>query len=401
MAMLGRADMKSTDCLCVIPARGGSKGIPGKNLCTVGGIPLVGRSVLAARSSRAITRVVVSTDDPKIAEVARQYGGEVIVRPAELASDSASSESALLHVLEELRQTNAVDPELVCMLQCTSPFTTGPQIDATVQALVSEGADCALTVAPATRFLWRRDADGGAAPVNHDMHTRLRRQEMQPDYVETGAVYVMRREGFVKAGHRFFGTIALNEVPGEYGLEIDSLTDLNAAQLLHSLIDVRSLEEALPRPLQALALDFDGVLTDNRVWVAQDGRESVACSRADGFGLTQVRDSGLPLVVISAERNPVVEERCAKLGIQCMSGVSDKRTVLVAWLAKVGATPETAVFMGNDTADVDCLSMVGCGIAPADAHDSARRAARVVVPAFGGRGAVRLVCEAIMERSGE
>jgi len=116
----------------------------GKNLSRVGGIPLVQRAVAAARGATTIDRVVVTTDDPAIAAAARAAGSEVIDRPAELAGDDASSESAVLHVLDQLRDAGDPDPDLVVMIQCTSPFVLAADVDGVVGALESHGADCAF-----------------------------------------------------------------------------------------------------------------------------------------------------------------------------------------------------------------------------------------------------------------
>ena len=114
--------------LALIPARGGSKGIPGKNLQSVGGVPLIGRTVAAAKASTRVGRVVVSTDDDAIATAAKEYGAEVVRRPAAIASDTASSESALLHALDTLEQQSSLPKQLV-FLQCTSPFTHAAQFN--------------------------------------------------------------------------------------------------------------------------------------------------------------------------------------------------------------------------------------------------------------------------------
>ena len=120
--------------LAVIPARGGSKGIPGKNLQKVGGLSLVARSVQAAFASRGVDRVVVSTEDDAIAGEAQSHGAEVVRRPVAIAGDTASSESALLHALDTLEQQGPL-PSLLVFLQCTSPFTSGAQIDQVLTAL--------------------------------------------------------------------------------------------------------------------------------------------------------------------------------------------------------------------------------------------------------------------------
>ena len=189
--------------LALIPARGGSKGIPGKNLQEVGGHPLVVRCIQAAQASHRVTRVVVSTDDDAIANVSRDAGAEVVQRPKAIAGDSASSESALLHALDELaipaQSPNGLEANLV-FLQCTSPFTTGAEIDKVLAALDQPEINSSFAVAPWHGFLWRADGDG----INHDPNSpRQRRQDLEPSYLETGAIYAMRTARFRAVGQRF------------------------------------------------------------------------------------------------------------------------------------------------------------------------------------------------------
>ena len=153
----------SSAALALIPARGGSKGIPGKNLQGVGGVSLVGRSVAAALASQRVGRVVVSTDDDAIAAEALKHGAEVVRRPAAIAGDTASSESALLHALDCLEEQGPLPAQLV-FLQCTSPFTQGQQIDRVLAALDAAEVNSSFAVAPWHGFLWREDGRWGHQP---------------------------------------------------------------------------------------------------------------------------------------------------------------------------------------------------------------------------------------------
>jgi len=381
-------------CCAVIPARGGSKGIPGKNLKRIAGQPLVAWTIQAAQRASHVQRVIVSTDDPAIAQVAREHGAEVVERPAELSNDTASSEAALLHALEHLEQTQDYRPELLVFLQCTSPLTEAGDIDGAVQQLLDQKADSALSVTRFHYFLWRPLGGGGADGINHDKRVRLRRQDREPEFLETGAVYVMRVAGFRASRHRFFGKTVLYETPAERVCEIDEPIDLQLAEL--RLRQRTSL--GLPAKVAALVMDFDGVLTDNRVSVDQDGRESVQCSRADGMGLELLRKVGLPLLVLSKEENPVVAARCKKLRVRCEQGIEAKLPALHAYCAELGIALENVVYVGNDINDLECLRAVGCGVAVADAHPEALSAARLVLAAKGGEGAVRELCEMILEQ---
>ena len=207
--------------LALIPARGGSRGIPGKNLLTVGDIPLVCRSIRAAQASIAVGRVVVSTDDNAIAAAAEAEGAEVIRRPASIAGDTASSESALLHALDVLEQQGPLEAEMV-FLQCTSPFTTGAQIDAVLTELEAEGCNSSFAVTPWHGFLWRADGQG----INHNPELpRQRRQDLEPVFLETGAIYAMGVTAFRHCGSRFCPPVRPVVLDG-VGPEIDTLEDL-------------------------------------------------------------------------------------------------------------------------------------------------------------------------------
>jgi len=218
--------------LALIPARGGSKGIPKKNIQPLAGKPLLAHSIQSARRTPSIDRIAVSTDDPEIAAVARAYAAEVVWRPPELSNDSATSESALLHALQYYRENQAYTPDLLVFLQCTSPLTLPEDIEGTIQTLLTHNADSALSVAPFHYFLWGYGPNGEVVAINHDKYYRPRRQDRDPQFVETGAVYVMRVPGFLQARHRFFGKIALYHMPLERRLEIDHPIDLQIAEVI-------------------------------------------------------------------------------------------------------------------------------------------------------------------------
>jgi CMP-N-acetylneuraminic acid synthetase len=215
------------DALALIPARGGSKGIPGKNLLEVGGVPLIGRCIRAALSSTRIKRVVVTTDDKTIADVALNYGSEVIRRPKQLAEDDTSSELALLHALDELEATQPLEPH-IAFLQCTAPFTTGDQIDKVLKALDIPGINSSLSVVPFHGFIWLQNGKG----VNHDpTKKRLRRQELEPSFLENGAIYAMKTREFRETHNRFCAKCLPVKVE-PLGPEIDTPSDLAVCRAL-------------------------------------------------------------------------------------------------------------------------------------------------------------------------
>lgn len=383
------------EVLAIIPARGGSKGLPRKNVLPLAGKPLIAYTIEQALAAEQVTRVVVSTDDAEIADVSRCFGAEVIDRPDEISGDAAGSESALLHTLEQLKSAENYRPDLIAFLQCTAPLTTAEDIDGAITALRDQNADSVLAATAFHYFLWRQLPDGTVDGINHEKSARPLRQDREPQYVETGSVYVMKTAGFLAAKHRFFGTTAMYIVAPEHALEIDEPSEFRQAEALLRLRAEEHQQEALPTDPKALILDFDGVLTDNRVIVSQDGAEAVICSRSDGLGLEELRKMGLAVTVISKERNPVVNARCKKLGIECVHGVDDKLTVMTDWLERQGLDCSGAIYVGNDINDLECMRAAGCAVAVSDAHPEAKAVAQIILKRPGGYGAVRELIDSI------
>ncbi len=149
-----------------------------------------------------------------------------------------------------------------------------------------------------------------------------------------------------------------------------------------------------------VVFDFDGVMTDNRVLVAEDGRESVFCSRADGLGLQMLGRAGIGCLILSTETNPVVTARASKLGVECLQvrGVDAKGEALRGIIRDRGLDPAAMAYVGNDVNDIECLGLVGVPICVADAWPAVRRAARYATARRGGDGAVREVCDLLLAR---
>jgi len=221
--------------VCIIPARGGSKGVPRKNLRPLNGRPLVAHSIGHALESESVGRTFVSTDDAEIASVARSLGAEVIERPASISGDTASSESALLHALDSLGETEGYRPELVVFLQATSPLRLPGDIDAAVRTLLDHRADSLFSACVSHEFLWRAERDG-VVPINYNPGRRPRRQEMAPQYRENGSIFVTRREILESTGSRLGGRIAIHEMSLLDSLQIDTEEDF---LLLEAVIAAR------------------------------------------------------------------------------------------------------------------------------------------------------------------
>jgi len=300
-----------------------------------------------------------------------------------------------LHVLSTIQAKGEPLPQWCVFLQCTSPFTRAEDIDGLVRVVRENEADSGFTAVRAHKFLWRVAEGGFAQGVNHDKAVRLRRQDRESEFVENGAAYVMKTAGFLEHKHRFFGKTVLHEVPEYQGFEIDSEEDWQIAETVFRKFAGNMHSSRLPADPQLVVFDFDGVFTDNRVLVDQDGRESVFCDRGDGMAIEWLNRSGIRGLILSKERNPVVAARAKKVGLPVAQAVDGKAEFLKQWCAEKGVDLAKVIYVGNDFNDLECFEIVGCAVAVGDAVPEVKEAADAVLSRPGGCGAIRELIEMI------
>lgn len=223
--------MTRLNVLALIPARGGSKGIPRKNLQPLAGKPLVLHTVEQALQASLVTQTVVSTDDEAIAAVCQAAGARIVRRPPEISGDTASSESALVHALEALSSEGVELPDLVLFLQCTSPLRYSSDIDNAIRTLQEQKADSLLSVSPSHQFLWE-ETEEEVRSINYDFRNRPRRQDMKPQYAENGSIYLFRPKGLLETGNRLSGKVVLYKMDDQSSIDIDSPLDLLLAEAI-------------------------------------------------------------------------------------------------------------------------------------------------------------------------
>lgn len=383
------------DTACIILARGGSKGVPGKNLRPVGGVSLIARAVRAARAAQGVAAVYVSTDDAAIAAEARLHGARIIDRPAELSGDTASSEVGWLHAVPLVRADLPQLDRLV-FLQCTSPFIRGEDIDGCLCEMAARGADCALSVTEDHSFLWGLDRDGLGVGINHnEREQRQRRQDLPPQYCESGAIYCVALAPFLRSGQRFCGKVALYVVDHP-PIEIDSLQDLALCSQIAQAGGQSEIAPARLAGIKAIVMDFDGVHTDNLVLTDQNGVESVRTSRGDGMGMQLLRESArYQMMILSKERNPVVLKRAEKLQLEVHHSVDDKVAALEVWLGERGLTWADLLYVGNDINDQGAMEHAGLSACPSDSHPQILGLADWILPQPGGKGALRAMADVL------
>lgn len=380
--------------IAIIPARGGSKGIEKKNIRMFAGKPLIAHTIEQALSSNLIQRTFVSTDDAGITAVSQAHGAEVIRRPAEISGDATSSEIALLHALDYLENSERLAPDYVVFLQCTSPLRKSHDIDSAVQQLIEENADSLLSVTKSHGFIWQKSGSE-ARSVNYDYNSRPRRQDFGGQYIENGSIYICTNEIMKFNRNRLGGKISIYEMEGWQAFEIDDVADFKLCAWLYEQHLQNEVFVVDSKNLHLIIYDFDGVMTDNRVEVDQNGVETVRVNRSDGLAISELRKRDIPQIIVSTEKNPVVQRRAEKLGIPVSHAVDDKQEFIASYMQERGINPQNVVYVGNDVNDLEAMKIVGMPIAPADAHRAVKKIAKHTTRARGGEGVVRELLDII------
>ena len=411
----GQHGDKMTEVLAIIPARGGSKGIPRKNIRSFAGYPLIAWSIAAGKQSKMVTRVIVSTDDEEIASVAREYGAEVpFLRPVELAQDNTLDLPVFEQALKWLEEIEEYKPEMVVQLRPTSPIRPQNCVDDAISILLQHPrADCVRGVVPAGQNphkMWRiakpdgpmtplLEVPGIAEPYNAP------RQILPPIYWQTGHIDAIRASSISRkrslTGNKIYPLI----IDPRYTVDIDNLSDWAKyeAMVYSGTLDMVSpgrRHRPMPEKIKMIITDFDGVITDGRVWTDENGKETVAASRSDSMRIRQLRERGVEVMILSSEVNNVVKARAGKMGIEAIHGLglNEKGEALKKFLTEKNLDPAQIIYVGNDFNDLPCFEIAGWSVAVADSYPEVIRAADHVLSTPGGYGAIRELCDLVLNK---
>lgn len=215
--------INSSKVIVIIPARGGSKSIPKKNIIDFCGKPLISWSIEQALGSKYVDELYVSTDSKEIGNISKQYGARVIWRPDELATDTSSSEDALLHAMSEIEKSKKID--LVVFLQATSPLRKDDDIDKAIEKFFSESADSLFSAAILEDFFIWESKNDNLSSITYDYKNRGRRQDRKPCYLENGSIYIFKPEIINQYNNRLGGKMTIYAMPLWCSYEIDSIED--------------------------------------------------------------------------------------------------------------------------------------------------------------------------------
>jgi len=402
-----------------IPVRGGSKSIPLKNIKVINGKPLVYWTVAAACDCSSIDVVYVATDSEIIKSTVESFCGEetdrfkkvkVIGRSAESASDTASTEFAMLEFAA------AYDFDNIVLVQATSPMLKGTDLDNGFAIYNEEDTDSVLSAVAQKRFIWNINKEGIANPDNYDVYHRPRRQDFDEYYVENGAFYICSRDDLIRTGNRLSGNIKIAPMSEDTFYEIDEPGDFDVTE---SLMRKRDLKEKKSKiniidlgtdytkkvevdstndiKYKMFLTDCDGCLTDAGMYYSEKGDELKKFNTRDGLAFGMLRSKGILTGVITGERVELNRRRFEKLRIDLMvPGCLNKVEAIKRICQEYNITPADIVYVGDDLIDIDVLKMVGLGCCPKDANQKVIEAASFVTEAKGGEGVIREIVDHLL-----
>jgi len=406
MFPVGNGEMNMN--VAFIPVRGGSKSIPLKNIKIINGKPLVYWTVAAGCDCKDIDVVYVATDSEDIKRAVEQFCSEepdrfakvkVIGRSAESASDTASTESAMLEFAEEYTFDNIV------LIQATSPLLKGRDLDEGFKVYNSEGTDSVLSVVPQKRFTWGVDSKGVATSTNYDVYNRPRRQDFDEYYVENGAFYICSRKDLLRTKNRVSGVIRIVPMNENTFYEIDEPSDWIVVEaLMQKEADANQDAEAAANEepdkckYKMLLTDCDGCLTDGGMYYSEKGDELKRFNTRDGVAMGILRNAGLRIGMVTGEDVELNRRRCRKLKMDIYApGCTDKLKCINQLCEEYGITPEEIIFVGDEVNDYKAIQSVGLSFCPADAHALIKEIATYTTKAKGGEGVIREVVDYLIE----
>ncbi len=377
-----------------IPVRGGSKSIPLKNIKNIAGHPLVYWTAKAANDCKNIDAVYVATDSEEIKNVVNGFGlpkVSVIDRSKESATDSASTESAMLEFASKYEFDN------LYLIQATSPLLTAYDLEQGYAIFENEDTDSVLSVVRQKRFHWKCDDNGLVKPANYDVYHRPRRQEFEGYLVENGAFYITSRKLLLDSKNRISGNIRAYEMDEATYFEIDEPSDWI---IVEKLLEQRTNKEEISKipEIKMFLTDCDGCLTDGGMYYSENGDELKRFCTLDGMGFSFLRKKGIITGIVTGEDRELNRRRAKKLHIDILKGgVENKAEVILQLSDKYKIDLENIAYVGDDVNDLGAVKMVGYGCAVQNAAEEVKAVAKYVTKKRGGTGAVREVIDLIMQ----
>jgi len=375
--------------IAFIPARGGSKSIPEKNIKTFCGKPLIFWNLSSLQESN-VDEIIVATDSLKIKEVVNSFNFskvKVYERSAENSQDTSSTEFAML---EYINSTNLSDEDAFMLVQATSPFTQTKHFNEGLNLFNKH--DSVLSCCQSKRFSWKN----GKA-LNYDINNRPRRQDFQGTLIENGAFYISSVAAIKETKNRISGDISIYQMPEYTYTEIDEPADWIIAESLMKRFVLKKAKIDFSK-IKIFLSDVDGVLTDAGMYYTESGDEMKKFSTYDGMGFQLLQKTGVKVGILTTEDRQLNRRRAKKLGLDFdFHAVKDKLQIAKDLCKKVNVSLEEVAYIGDDVNCFELLSHVGIAACPSNAVEEIKLIPNIIqLEKNGGEGVVREFVELIL-----
>lgn len=373
----------------LILARGGSKGIPLKNIKTLAGVPLIGWVLRAALDSELFDSVWVSTDHDDIEKVARSWGAKVHRRSAEVSKDSSSSQDTINEFI-------SLNPEvdIIYHIQATSPCLHPFHLKESLRYITELGYDSVFAVVRQHHFRWqevKKDSGEWTHPLNFDPRYRPRRQDWDGELCENGSFYASCKDVIEKKGSLQGGKVAYYEMLPEYSVDIDVDIDWPVAE--QRVLRYGYFGRDAPEVVKLMFCNVSGCLTEGRIFLSVSSEEMVSINTRDTAGIRMLQKEGVEVILLTSSLDPIVEDLSQKvsqcLGCEVLRVGKQPLDDLDTLVKERGLRWKDVAFMGNDEIDVKCLNTAGLSAVPCNAPVVAVNGAKYMCQAPAGNGAVR------------
>lgn len=376
--------------IAFIPVRGGSKSIPGKNIKSFCGKPLIYWNLYALQESD-VDKIVVATDSDNIKVVVESFNfSKVIVydRSHENAKDTSSSESVML---EYINSSDISGSDIFMLVQATSPFTQAVHFNEALSLL--KDYESILSCCISKKFVWKENGEA----LNYDIYNRPRRQESGGILVENGAFYISSVSNIVETGNRISGKIGIYRMPTYTLTEIDELEEWGLAEYLMKRFVLNQKKQDFSK-IKMFLTDVDGVLTDAGMYYTENGDEFKKFSTYDGMGMQILQKSGVKVGILTSEDKELNRRRAEKLRLDFdFHGVKDKLQFVKDLCESEQITLNEVAYIGDDVNCFELLSNVGIAACPENAIKKIKSIPNIIqLSKKGGEGVVRELVELIL-----
>ncbi|CAG5929404.1 unnamed protein product [Menidia menidia] len=372
----------------LILARGGSKGIPLKNIKMLAGAPLIGWVLRAAIDSNMFDSVWVSTDHDEIEKVAKSWGAKVHRRSPEVSRDTSTS----LETIQEFVRLNP-DVDVICNIQATSPCLHPFHLKKALEMITLQGYSSVFSVVRRHQFRWKEFKEGSGEvtqPENLDPKKRPRRQDWRGELCENGSFYVTTKDLIMNEGCLQGGKIGYYEMQPEYSVDIDVDIDWPVAE--QRVLRYGYFGQVTPEVVRLMFCKVSGCLTEGRIFLSASQEEMVSITTRDIAGLRKLKKENVEVLLLTSSNYPVPKPLADKLsqrtGCQVIQVGEEPLKDLQPIVEQKKLDWKDVAFMGNDTEDTSCLNLAGLSAVPGDAPADAIKASKYTCHQAGGMGAV-------------